>query len=112
MEIEKFLNYVKKTKKSNKETAQIFSRCFSSGGLDFRIVLANDSSVGIRVIFKRLHSPTIFEANMLLMVFAMGRCPVDYARYHKCISGKEFIENISSLYVMKRVDKYEYQEVE
>jgi hypothetical protein len=112
MELEKFLSYLKKTKKSNKETAQIFSRCFSSGGSDFRIILANDSSKGIRVVFKRLHSPTVFEANMLLMVFAMGRCPIDYARYHKCISGKQFIENISSIYVMRQVEKYEFMEVE
>ena len=47
------------------------------------------------------HSPqehlTIFEANLLFMVFRLNKKPLDYAQYHKCIAGKRFIENISEV---------------
>ena len=48
------------------------------------------------VKFKTEKRLTIFEADMLWMVLAEGKKPKDYADYHKCIAGREFIENIDS----------------
>lgn len=40
---------------------------------------------------------TVFEDNMLLMVFACGKKPYDYGGFHESPYGKEFIENIESI---------------
>jgi len=50
--------------------------------------------------FKEPHRLTIFEAGMLFSVFVLNRKPTDYAQYHKCIAGKNFIENIEKLEVL------------
>lgn len=48
--------------------------------------------------FKPVHL-TIFEAEMLYAIFCLNKKPMDYASFHKCIHGKEFIENIKSIEV-------------
>lgn len=42
---------------------------------------------------------TIFEADMLYLVFAMNQRPRDYAQFHKCQAGREFIESIEAIVV-------------
>lgn len=48
------------------------------------------------VKFKTDKKLTIFEADMLWMVLVEGKLPRDYVNYHKCVAGREFIENIDS----------------
>jgi hypothetical protein len=47
--------------------------------------------------FKKPVRLTIFEAEMLFAVFGLGRRPLDYANYHKCPAGKEFVESIDDI---------------
>ncbi|HJX50266.1 MAG TPA: hypothetical protein VJ438_02275 [Candidatus Nanoarchaeia archaeon] len=42
-------------------------------------------------------SLSFFEAEMLFMVWRLGKCPVDYASWHKSPAGKSFIENIKEI---------------
>ena len=42
---------------------------------------------------------TIFQAELLYAVFVLEKKPCDYAHYHNCIAGKEFIENIKKIEV-------------
>lgn len=51
----------------------------------------------LTVEFYKPHRVTIFEAGLLFMVFAQNRRPIDYASYHDCPAGREFIENIKSI---------------
>ena len=47
-------------------------------------------------------SLTIFEAGLLFALFVEKKLPFDYAQYHKCVAGKEFVENITLVEEMKR----------
>lgn len=51
----------------------------------------------------RFHEPikrfTIFQRDILFMLFSMKKRPVDYASYHKCVAGQKFIGNIKSIIV-------------
>lgn len=49
------------------------------------------------VIFHKSQSLTIFQASMLHMVFRENIRPYDYANYHKCQAGQEFIANIKEI---------------
>jgi hypothetical protein len=53
----------------------------------------------VKVYFKRPQPLTIFQAEMLFAVFYLKKRPADYASYHKCISGKDFVENIEKIIV-------------
>ena len=39
-------------------------------------------------------SLSVFESNLLFMVFREGILPYDYAKYHECEARKRFIQNI------------------
>jgi len=47
--------------------------------------------------FKRGQTLSVFENDLLWLVFAEGRRPADYGQYHKCVAGKRFIENIENI---------------
>lgn len=53
----------------------------------------------VTVYFKKPEQLTIFTADLLYFLFILKRKPMDYANYHKCIAGKEFIENIEKVEV-------------
>lgn len=40
---------------------------------------------------------SIFEANLLFMVFKLNKLPHDYENFHKCIAGNKFINNIKDV---------------
>lgn len=49
----------------------------------------------VTIVFKEPQSRlSIFQAELLYMMFAEGKKPTDYADYHKCPAGKKFIGNI------------------
>jgi len=57
---------------------------------------------GVEVLFFKEQKPlSIFQAYLLYMVYVLNKIPSDYANYHKCIAGKEFIENIKQIKVLK-----------
>ena len=52
----------------------------------------------IKVIFNNEPKPlSVFQAELLFMVYLLDKLPYDYAQYHKCKAGKEFIENIKEV---------------
>jgi len=51
------------------------------------------------VTFKKSQRLSIFQAGLLFSLFYLNRKPVDYASYHKCPAGKEFIDNINEVVV-------------
>ena len=40
---------------------------------------------------------TIFQSELLFMVFVLEKRPYDYAKYHECIAGERFIKNIKEI---------------
>ncbi|MEM2618619.1 MAG: hypothetical protein QW356_03925 [Candidatus Hadarchaeales archaeon] len=52
------------------------------------------------VEFERPQRLSYFQAYLLFSVFAMGRRPYDYADYHRCSAGAEFVSNISRVEVL------------
>lgn len=51
----------------------------------------------LKMEFGKPHQLTVFEAEMLFLVFCLKRRPADYAGWHKCEAGKEFIRNIKHI---------------
>lgn len=49
------------------------------------------------VEFFKKQNLSVFQAEMMLMVFGCGTKPMDYAAYDKCPAGVEFIANIKSI---------------
>jgi len=47
--------------------------------------------------YKAIEHLTIFEAELLYLLFCEGAKPRDYANYHKCEAGREFILNIKNI---------------
>lgn len=105
MKMEEFTAKLGKTKHSSKYTGfsknkvqtnhehtryiiSSFEKCKSCQGEDLR---------SLTVEFSKHHQMTIFEADMLFMVFIENKRPADYANFHKCPAGIEFIENIKSI---------------
>jgi len=102
MEIEEFKRALSKTKstanytsfidvkvKTNEEhtkqiiyTERVCSKCNRT--LDKKVM----------VDFIKPHHLTIFEASLLYNMYVLKKKPYDYANFHECIAGKEFIENI------------------
>lgn len=57
----------------------------------------NESKKRLTISFIKPHKITVFEAGLLWMLFVENKKPVDYAGFHKCTAGKEFIKNIGSI---------------
>ena len=107
MNREKFLEFVKKAKPSNSQTGYDFDLkvVSSNGGLTKE--LSSEKKCGccgnsltkktLIVNFKKEDGLKIFQAEVLFLLFIEGKIPRDYCKYHDCIAGKEFIENISSV---------------
>ena len=53
-------------------------------------------NIGITVRFNKPQKHlTIFETYLLFMVYRFKLIPYDYASWHECIAGQEFIKNIA-----------------
>jgi hypothetical protein len=46
---------------------------------------------------KKQDNLTIFQTYLLFMIYKFKLIPYDYASYHKCIAGQEFIKNIKEV---------------
>jgi len=107
MEINKWLEILKETKKTTRGTANIvehYSVRIRSNpenknqnmiyGFETCNCCRHNHSKDIIVEFKEDQKLTIFQVGLLYSIFIKNRKPSDYANYHKCIAGKRFIENI------------------
>lgn len=52
---------------------------------------------GVRVTFAEPTNLTIFEHSLLHATLLLGKRGCDYAKYHECVAGKRFINNIKSI---------------
>lgn len=107
MKIEDFVSKVKSAKKSQVATANFGIKLrvnkdrteqhiFFS---DIRTCRCCGHQIGgenneLKVLFYNPESLSIFQAGLLYSLFILNKVPYDYAGYHNCIAGKEFIENI------------------
>lgn len=55
----------------------------------------------IKVTFKEplKNGLTVFQSELIYLVWFKGALPLDYASYHTCEAGKEFIQNIEEITV-------------
>lgn len=105
MEIEKFKQTLNEAKQISKETAFIGWKVIKVNDTKYKLV--KDVAIckickqhwanGILVEFYKPQQLTIFKAGMLYSIFAENKRPYNYAQYHKCQAGKEFIENIKEI---------------
>lgn len=56
-----------------------------------------EQTKGVYIEFYKSVELTIFQANLLYALYCLNKIPYDYAQYHKCIAGKEFIQNIKQI---------------
>lgn len=107
MEIKKFVSLISKASNSG----------FLTGFRDTKVASSVDKKIykiyrkircrwcgsefekAVFVEFKKPTQLTIFQADLLYMLFAENSKPSDYAKYHKCEAGKKFIENINKVIV-------------
>ena len=62
----------------------------------------------VQVWFKKPHTLTVFEAGLLYALFVENEKPKDYAGYHNCIAGKEFINNIEKIKTFRGKAKWNF----
>lgn len=109
MELNDFIKLVKKAKHYTKQTALYKTKClvnkertrYTIYSLNTCRHCKSKNWQGIQVFFKRPMHLTVFQAGLLFALFYFKRVPSDYASYHKCIAGKEFIENIDTVLEVK-----------
>jgi hypothetical protein len=111
MKLEKFMNFVKKCKKSTKLSGQ--KNLFVYVNKEHtRMTITEDKMNKIDLTLATSHMLTIFECATLVSIFCENKIPVDYASWHKTKSGQEFINNIEkigrfmprTLYTVEEVD--------
>ena len=110
MEVERFVYLVKKAKKSQCLTGYRKDKVGLKVNHDRNdmILYCGDicktcsklSFKAVRIKFDRYTKLSIFQADLIFMLFAENKIPKDYADYHKCKAGKEFIESIVSYEVI------------
>ncbi|MBS3748125.1 MAG: hypothetical protein KGY67_00310 [Candidatus Thermoplasmatota archaeon] len=108
MEIKEFVDRIKKAKKTFKESDEY------TKGLTVRVnkkrtkfILSKQDKCSccghIRYEFMNIefYNPeghlTLFESGMLYALFVKNKLVKDYHKYHNCIAGKQFIENIKKI---------------
>ena len=106
MEYKKFVNIIRKAKPSTKTTAQLSIKVITNKEHTIQKLYTEKEcrlckqriKKTVMVIFKKPIKLSIFQAGMLYSIFVENKKPVDYASYHECIAGKEFIDNIKGLH--------------
>jgi hypothetical protein len=111
MNIEHFISLLKECKQSLKNTGNLNILCKTwDRKKAWLIHLMEDKKCktcghtthaetdGVYLYFKEPKEHlTIFEAHLMYMMFKQKLKPYDYAGWHECIAGKNFIENIDSI---------------
>ena len=107
MKLKKFVDKLKKCKKTSVHTGFFNCKMKSSNEKNVKFVYRTDKcskckKKEFQLIQVRLFENcdlTIFQTEMLFALFRLNKKPFDYANYHKCIAGKKFIKNIESINV-------------
>jgi len=61
-------------------------------------LLGGENGKRLNICFnEKQENLTIFQAELLFMIFVLGVIPYDYFKYHECRAGKEFIKNIKEI---------------
>jgi hypothetical protein len=101
MKIKEFLYILRESKFSNILTGFIIVKVerkrdmnFPSQKVPLFLISSGDHQEKVLIEFYKEHRMTIFEAEMIFSLFALNKKVMDYANYHKCQAGKEFIKNI------------------
>lgn len=102
MQLKTWKEYLKKCSKAG--DFNLFYHLYKTGKNQFKIVLDSKKvhtktknllkNKGLIMSFKNSKSLTIFEVNTLYYLFVRRLIPYDYAKYHSCKAGIEFIESI------------------
>lgn len=105
MNMEEFMKIVKKAKPSLSQTGFNFGlKVKGSSDKLYKIISTEENCkcCGNKLTKKELiikfKTPiehfTIFQAELMYLLFLEGKVPRDYCKYDQCIAGKRFIENI------------------
>lgn len=110
MEIKEFLSFLAKTKSSQISTGYTEIKvkkfteepCFILYSThECPTCHRGDVENKLEVKFKEDQGLTIFEADLLFMLWIEKKKPKDYANYHQCFAGRKFIENIDSVKILE-----------
>jgi len=58
---------------------------------------SNKTERRVDVEYYKPQTLTVFQASLLYLMYVENKRPQDYAGFHECVAGKEFIENIKSI---------------
>ena len=105
MEIEQFVQYIKRSKTgyvdSGSQDLKVRSNSWGTELIIYTIEKCHkcnrDDPKEIMVSFFKSQSLTVFEAGMLFYLFSHNKKVTDYGEYHKCQAGIEFINNIKQI---------------
>lgn len=108
MDIDDFIKRYKQAKRGSKATANIVVHIIVQRDDRDKIIInrficrhcKSEITNGIKIKFFKEHKLTIFESGMLYYLFCENKIPQDYAQWHKCQAGKEFIANIENIEVV------------
>jgi len=110
MKYDEFVLKVKDAKRSEHDTAYFNQNCvFSSNSEHTRQLITKTvmcyhgvirKTILIELVFIRGVYLTVFQAGLLYALFVLNRLPLDYAQYHKCVSGQKFINSLVSVKVL------------
>jgi hypothetical protein len=67
---------------------------------------------GIMVKMNRPHTMTIFERDLLYLLFIKRKKPIDYANYFNCQAGKDFMDSINSVKISQKTVTTEWVDYE
>jgi hypothetical protein len=111
MEIEQFIKKLRSCKKSYRYGIENL-KLIRYSNIKFNIYLEPKKSIcpycktdltkegkkEIKVIFNNpIENLTIFQCNLFYFLYVLNEVPYDYANYHKCIAGINFIKNIKEV---------------
>ena len=99
MEITDFIIKLRACKGLCKETGGFSLRCIvNPEHTEFKLL--DENGEGVKAYFIHERKLTIFDAGMLYALWFKNRKPRDYASYHKCLAGHEFIANLIKVNLM------------
>lgn len=107
MQIEEFVKKLKDTKGIAKDTALLKVKVMTNKEHTSQRIYSESkcsqcghtTTIIVFILFSKEQKLSVFQAGLLFSLYVLNKKPNDYANYHKCIAGKEFIENIKSIEV-------------
>jgi hypothetical protein len=96
------ITLLKEAKRYSKETGSLTLKLKALRIDERTLKIKDEKDNAFKVFFKFPHRLTIFEAGLLYSLIVLKKKPRDYAGYFKCQAGKEFLDSIEKISILKK----------